>query len=100
MTRADETGRVYPYSNQAADLVNLLERQLERWQVQLLTGCTGSTLPPTRLPTWYTGWSGSWSAGRCSCLPAARCAPWPKAGAAMLCRWTPSKAPAPSTQMQ
>lgn len=48
MTRADETGRVYPYSNQAADLVNLLERQLERWQVQLLTGCTVRTLAQSR----------------------------------------------------
>ena len=48
MTRADETGRVYPYSNQAADLVALLERQLERWQVQLRTGCTVRTLAQSR----------------------------------------------------
>ena len=43
-TRADETGRVYPYSNQAADVLALLELHLQRHKVQLRTGCTVSTL--------------------------------------------------------
>ena len=43
-TRTDEAGRVYPYSNQAADLLALLELHLQRYKVQLRTGCTVSTL--------------------------------------------------------
>ena len=43
-TRTDEAGRVYPYSNQAADVLALLELHLQRYKVQLRTGCTVSTL--------------------------------------------------------
>ena len=43
-TRTDETGRVYPYSNQAADVLALLELHLQRHTVQLRPGCTVSTL--------------------------------------------------------
>ena len=39
-TRTDEAGRVYPYSNQAADVLALLELHLQRHTVQLRTGCT------------------------------------------------------------
>ncbi|MGN0707605.1 MAG: aminoacetone oxidase family FAD-binding enzyme [Faecalibacterium sp.] len=46
--RADEAGRIYPYSNQAADVAALLERQLERFKVQLRTGCTVQTLAQSR----------------------------------------------------
>ena len=42
--RTDEAGRVYPYSNQAADVLALLELHLQRHKVQLRTGCTVSTL--------------------------------------------------------
>ena len=42
-TRTDEAGRVYPYSNQAADVLALLELHLQRHKVQLRTGCTVST---------------------------------------------------------
>ena len=41
-TRTDEAGRVYPYSNQAADVLALLELHLQRHKVQLHTGCTVS----------------------------------------------------------
>lgn len=37
-TRTDEAGRVYPYSNQAADVLSLLEKQLARHGVCVLTG--------------------------------------------------------------
>ena len=47
-TRTDETGRVYPYSNQAADVLGLLERHLAHRRVQLRTGCTVSTLAQRR----------------------------------------------------
>lgn len=43
-TRTDEAGRVYPYSNQAADVLALLELQLQRHKVQLRTGCMVNTL--------------------------------------------------------
>ena len=43
-TRTDEAGRVYPYSNQAADVLALLEHHLARHHVQLRTGCTVRTL--------------------------------------------------------
>ena len=47
-TRTDEAGRVYPYSNQAADVLALLEHHLARRRVQLRTGCTVSTLAQSR----------------------------------------------------
>jgi len=39
ITRSDEAGRVYPYSNQASDFVDLLSLWLERAGVQVQTGC-------------------------------------------------------------
>ena len=47
-TRADETGRVYPYSNQAADVLALLEHHLAKHNVRLRTGCTVRTLAQSR----------------------------------------------------
>ena len=47
-TRTDEAGRVYPYSNQAADVLALLEHHLARHHVQLRTGCTVRTLSQSR----------------------------------------------------
>ena len=47
-TRTDEAGRVYPYSNQAADVLALLEHHLARRRVQLRTGCTVSALAQSR----------------------------------------------------
>ena len=47
-TRTDEAGRVYPYSNQAADVLALLEHHLARCGVQLRTGCTVRTLGQSR----------------------------------------------------
>ena len=46
--RTDEAGRVYPYSNQAADVLALLEHHLARHHVQLRTGCTVRTLSQNR----------------------------------------------------
>ena len=43
-TRTDEAGRVYPYSNQAADVLALLERHLEARRVCLRCGCAVQTL--------------------------------------------------------
>ncbi len=39
VTRTDEAGRVYPYSNQASDLLELLLYWLERSHVQVKTDC-------------------------------------------------------------
>lgn len=39
VTRADEEGRIYPYSNQAADLTGLLLRWVEALGIQCHTGC-------------------------------------------------------------
>ena len=39
VTRADEEGRLYPYSNQAADLTGLLLRWVERLGISCRTGC-------------------------------------------------------------
>ena len=47
-TRTDEAGRVYPYSNQAADVLALLEHHLAQHHVQLRTGCTVRTLSQSR----------------------------------------------------
>ena len=47
-TRADEAGRVYPYSNQAADVLALLERHLERLGVEIRLSCTVRSLSQTR----------------------------------------------------
>ena len=47
-TRTDEAGRIYPYSNQAADVLALLEGHLARLGVELRTGCTVNTLSQSR----------------------------------------------------
>ena len=47
-TRTDEAGRVYPYSNQAADVLALLEGHLARLGVEVRTGCTVQTLSQNR----------------------------------------------------
>ena len=47
-TRTDEAGRVYPYSNQAADVLALLEHHLAQHHVELRTGCTVRTLSQSR----------------------------------------------------
>ena len=47
-TRTDEAGRVYPYSNQAADVLALLKGHLARLGVEVRTGCTVQTLSQNR----------------------------------------------------
>ena len=47
-TRTDEAGRVYPYSNQAADVLALLERHLEARRVTVRRGCAVETLYQNR----------------------------------------------------
>ena len=47
-TRTDEAGRVYPYSNQAADVLALLEGHMTRLGVEVRTGCTVNTLSQNR----------------------------------------------------
>lgn len=39
LTRTDEAGRIYPYSNQASDLLELLLCHLERSHISIRTGC-------------------------------------------------------------
>ena len=46
--RTDEAGRVYPYSNQAADVLALLEHHLVALGVELRTGCTVRSLSQSR----------------------------------------------------
>ena len=46
--RTDEAGRVYPYSNQAADVLALLEGHMARLGVEVRTGCTVNTLSQNR----------------------------------------------------
>ena len=46
--RTDEAGRVYPYSNQAADVLALLEHHLWRLGVEVRTGCTVQNLSQSR----------------------------------------------------
>lgn len=46
LCRSDEAGRVYPYSNQAADVLNLLLHWLETAGVEVRTECAVSTLRP------------------------------------------------------
>jgi hypothetical protein len=45
-TRTDEAGRIYPYSNQAADVVELLLGRLHSLGVETRTGCRFETLAP------------------------------------------------------
>ena len=44
--RADEAGRIYPYSNQAADVLNLLLHWLEHTGVEVRTDCVVSDVAP------------------------------------------------------
>lgn len=39
LTRSDEMGRIYPYSNQASDVLNLLLYWLEKYKVELRCDC-------------------------------------------------------------
>lgn len=47
-TRTDEAGRIYPYSNQAADVLALLMAHLQRYGVDIRTDCTVRTLEQSR----------------------------------------------------
>lgn len=40
LVRSDEVGRIYPYSNQAADVLNLLMYWLEKLKVKIYCNCT------------------------------------------------------------
>lgn len=44
LTREDEAGRIYPYSNQASDLLNLLLYWLETYQIEVRCDCTVSDI--------------------------------------------------------
>ena len=46
LVTVDEAGRIYPYSNQAADVLNLLLYWLERTGVQVRTGCAVEQVEP------------------------------------------------------
>lgn len=46
LMQPDEVGRVYPYSNQAADVLNLLLYWLERLGVEVRTGCNVEDIRP------------------------------------------------------
>ncbi len=48
VTRADEAGRLYPYSNQAADLTALLLAWLETLGVEQMPGCRAVSLRQTQ----------------------------------------------------
>lgn len=48
VTREDEAGRIYPYSNQAADVVNLLLYWLDALGVEQRTGCRFVSLAQSR----------------------------------------------------
>lgn len=39
-TRSDEEGRIYPYSNQAATVRDILQKECEKLGVQIITDCT------------------------------------------------------------
>ena len=86
-TRTDETGRVYPYSNQAADVLALLEHHLARCGVEVRTGCTVQTLSQNRGGFW----DGTARRGFAALRPAAR--PLPKAQ----CRLKPPQRPTQSS---
>ena len=73
-TRTDEAGRVYPYSNQAADVLALLEHHLAQHHVQLRTGCTVRTLNQSRSGYAVQFETAGGSAERCAPMPSS--APW------------------------
>ena len=45
----DEAGRIYPYSNQAADVLNLLLYRLEKLGVKVRTDCTVTAIEPGKV---------------------------------------------------
>ncbi len=49
LSQPDEVGRVYPYSNQAADVLNLLLYWLEKLGVQVRTDCTVTAVEPGKV---------------------------------------------------
>jgi len=49
ITTVDEAGRVYPYSNQAADVLNLLLFWLEKLGVEVRTDCTVTEIAPGKV---------------------------------------------------
>ena len=49
LSQPDEAGRVYPYSNQAADVLNLLLYWLEKLGVQVRTGCAVAAVEPGKV---------------------------------------------------
>lgn len=49
LSQPDEVGRVYPYSNQAADVLNLLLYWLEKLGVQVRTGCAVAAVEPGKV---------------------------------------------------
>ena len=75
LTRADEAGRVYPYSNQAADVLNLLLHWLEVSGVQVRTECT-----VTGLARKGTGWAVTPETGESISADAVICAMGGSAG--------------------
>lgn len=73
-TRTDEAGRVYPYSNQAADVLALLEGHLARLGVEVRTGCTVQTLSQNR--SGYTILCENAEVRTRPCGPMPSSAPW------------------------
>ena len=76
--RTDEAGRVYPYSNQAADVLALLEHHLSRLGVEVRTGCTVQNLSQSRGRWPASGPRAApacWTVQMAGCLPGkwARC---------------------------
>lgn len=49
LMQPDEVGRIYPYSNQAADVLNLLLYWLDRLGVQVRTDCTAAAIEPGKI---------------------------------------------------
>ena len=76
--RTDEAGRVYPYSNQAADVLALLEHHLSRLGVEVRTGCTVQNLSQSRggyavqIETEAGAAPACWTAQMAACLPGKR----------------------------
>lgn len=47
VTRTDDEGRIYPYSNQAADVVGILLGECDRLGIEIITGCTVTEIDRT-----------------------------------------------------
>ena len=69
LTRADEAGRVYPYSNQAADVLNLLLHWLETTGVEVRTEATVTALARSK-----AGWAVTLESGESFAADAVICA--------------------------